>query len=1024
MIALVAIAALVAAIPAVASAAPRWELVPAHYPTNFTPGGTGRVEVIVENAGDAETSGLQTVEIALPTGITFAAPGFSQFECSGAEDVVCTTEAPSPAEPSPSFVSLNFTVNISSNISGPQEIVFSAFGGGASPATARDFLDVTDETASFGVPPGGFSAKAIESDGGFSTRAGGHPYAFKTVFKLATQANSKGQVIPAENLADLRVDPPAGLIGNPQALPQCEPVGISALGSCPIDTQVGTVRLALVTGGTFYLHDTIPLYNIVPGRDEPGAFGFNKTAPVALTTGLRTDSDNGVYVAIPGVSNAYGLLGAETTFWGVPADPSHNRDRFSEFTWGHPSNAPRIPFLTNPVDCSKSELTTNFTIDSYAHRGVFKTYSSTSPGVEGCDRLSVEPSISVTPNSANAGSPDGPAVAITVPQVENPNALGTPSLRDITVTLPEGMRISPASANGLGTCSQAQVHLGSTAEPECPAESKVASVSVNTPLLPEPLKGSVYVGAQRPSELLPLYIVLRGPGFVIKLPGRAELDPRTGQVTARFSELPQLPFRQMNLQFKTGAQAPLTNPDTCGTYTTNASITPWSGGTPISASSSFQVTTGPNGGPCPAGSFAPGLEAGVVNPVAGIASPFELRVTRADATKQLGSITATLPKGLLATLKGVPYCSDSALASISEAEGTAAAEIANPACPAASQIGTVTVGAGAGPVPFYLSTGKAYLAGPYKGAPLSMAIVTPVKAGPFDLGTVVVRNALKVDPTTAQVTAVSDPLPTILHGIPVDLRDVRVEVNRPGFTVNPTSCEPMDVTSTLAATSGAIASPSTRFQVTNCERLKFAPKLGLRLYGAPPRRGANPALQATVTAGQGEANIGRASVVLPATELLEQGHIKTVCTRVQFGAGQCPAGSIYGTARAITPLLDQPLEGPVYLRSNGGERKLPDLVADLNGQIHVVLVGYIDSVKRKGAPRIRTRFLSVPDAPISKFVLKMQGGKKSLLANNTNLCKAKPHAEASLTGQNGKADETQPLVSVGGCGKKGKPKKK
>lgn len=322
------------------------------------------------------------------------------------------------------------------------------------------------------------------------------------------------------------------------------------------------------------------------------------------------------------------------------------------------------------------------------------------------------------------------------------------------------------------------------------------------------------------------------------------------------------------------------------------------------------------------------------------------------------------------------------------------------------------------------STPGVFLAGPYKGAPYSLVVEVPAQAGPFDLGTVTVRNALRVDPTTTQVTAVSDPLPQFLQGIPVSYRDVRVEVDRPDFTINPTNCEQMSVTTHLVSAQGSVADTVSPFKVRDCASLAFAPKVALRLHGAPPRRGATPKLQATVTAAPGEANIGRAAVILPATELLEQGHIRTVCTRVQFAADQCPAASIYGNARAFTPLLGKPLEGPVYLRSNGGERKLPDLVADLRGQIDVNLVGYIDSVKREGAPRIRTRFLSVPDAPVSKFVLEMQGGKKGLLVNNTNLCKAKPHAEASLTGQNGKADETKPLVAVGGCGKKGKGKKK
>jgi hypothetical protein len=312
--------------------------------------------------------------------------------------------------------------------------------------------------------------------------------------------------------------------------------------------------------------------------------------------------------------------------------------------------------------------------------------------------------------------------------------------------------------------------------------------------------------------------------------------------------------------------------------------------------------------------------------------------------------------------------------------------------------------------------GSVYLAGPYKGAPLSLAVVTPAVAGPYDLGNVVVRNALRIDPLTTEVEAVSDPLPQIVYGVPLGLREVRVDLDKPDFTVNPTSCDPMSVGGAIGSAGGATAAVSTRYRVGDCASLGFKPSLALRLSGAPTRRGANPALTATLKPQTGDANLAKATAVLPSTELLEQGHIRTTCTRVQFAANACPAGSVYGKAKAWSPLLGAPLEGPVYLRSNGGERQLPDLVADLNGQIHVVVVGYIDSVKREGASRIRTRFVSLPDAPVSKFVLEMQGGKKGLLVNNTNLCKAKPRADVSLAGQNGEADESKPLVSVGGCG--------
>jgi hypothetical protein len=512
-----------------------------------------------------------------------------------------------------------------------------------------------------------------------------------------------------------------------------------------------------------------------------------------------------------------------------------------------------------------------------------------------------------------------------------------------------------------------------------------------------------------------MYMVAEGPGTVIKLPGKVELDAE-GNLTTTFEENPQLPFSKLTLHLKGGPRAALRNPEGCGTHTASAGFTPWARPNEVvSRSSSFQITS------CGGSGFDPRLQAGTENPVAGAFSPFVLRLSRDSGTEELGGLRATLPEGLLAKLAGIPYCPEAALGTVSAGAGTGTAEEAASSCPAASQVGRVTVGAGAGPSPFFTHSGRAYLAGPYKGAPLSLAVITPAVAGPFDLGSVLTRNALQIDPETTRATAVSDPLPQVLHGIPLDLRDVRVELDRPGFTLNPTSCEEMAVEAELTSVEGTTAKRSQRFQVGDCASLGFKPRLSLSLLGGT-KRSDYPALKAVLRARPGDANIGGATVTLPRTELLENAHIRNPCTRVQYNAGagsgaECPKGSVYGYAKAWSPLLDQPLQGPVYLRSNGGERELPDLVASLDGQIHVDLLGYIDSIDE----RLRSRFVTVPDAPVSKFVLRMQGGKKGLLANNTNLCRAKPRASVRFSGQNGKDANSTPPVKVR-CGK-GKPKR-
>ena len=499
-----------------------------------------------------------------------------------------------------------------------------------------------------------------------------------------------------------------------------------------------------------------------------------------------------------------------------------------------------------------------------------------------------------------------------------------------------------------------------------------------------------------------MYVVVKGPGFYLRLPGKVELDPDTSQVVTSFSDIPQLPFEQLKLSLRNGPNAPLITPSTCGTYNVQIQMTSWASAVPVELNSPIGITEA-----CAAGGFNPKLRAGTAIPTAGAYSPFTFQVTRVDGEQNLAELTATLPEGLLAKLAGVSICGDAAAASGD--------------CPASSQIGATTVGAGAGSNPVYIpQAGKAptaiYLAGPYKGAPYSLVVKVPAQAGPFDLGNVVVRSALNVDPVTTQITASSDPLPQILKGVPVSYRDLRIEINRPDFTLNPTSCDAKKVVGSFAGAAGASANPTAPFQAVNCERLGFKPTLAMKLSG-PTHRSAYPALRAVLTARPGDANISRAEVTLPKTEFLENAHIQTICTRVQFAANNCPPGSVYGHAKAWSPLLDEPVEGPVYLRSS--DHELPDLVASLDGAMHVDLAGRIDSVHA----RIRNTFEFVPDAPVSKFVLNMQGGKKGLLVNNTELCKTTPRVEAVFKGHNEKVQKVNPVAKAD-CGKKGKSKKR
>jgi len=894
------------------------------------------------------------------------------------------------------------------------------------------------------------SAQAAPSDygiGSFSAsipdpQAGAHADLFTHIALAGDPAklDFAGQPQPWASSRDIAVELPAGFTGNPAAFPTCslavfanlmdtEVISDPDWPECPTDSQVGMVSPGL---WEFFPPGVLnePLFNLEsPGGDVVARLGFFAyTFPLYIDIKVDPQRDDAVTATVVAVPATAPLTATDTTVWGVPTDPSHDSQRFTPFEalacggpCGPPVSSGLAPtaFLSNSTSCGPKE--SEIAAASYAEpeRVVRKQapLEMPAPGeVTGCEAVPFTPILALKPTTRSAASPSGVDFHLHVPQdgFLDPKGLASAHLKKAVVTLPEGVGLNASSADGLGSCSEAEVGLTSESpirfnanEATCPDASKVGSGTITTPVLDDPLQGSLYVAKQDDNpfdSLLAGYLVAKGKGVLIKQAGKFELS-NTGRITAVFDNNPQQPFSDLDLHFKGGPRGVLTTPSQCGTYDTSYELTPWSGNPPTTGVSSFTIDEN-----CDAGKFNPGFEAGTTSPLAGEFSPFTLRMTRKSGSPQLTGVSVSPPPGLTGKLAGIPYCPDAALNAIPTAPGTGAAQLVSPACPAASQVGSVIAGSGSGS-PFYVSTGKAYLTGPYKGAPLGLAIVTPALAGPFDLGNVLVRSALYVDQRTAQIRAVSDPLPTILQGIPLDLTDVRVNVDRPEFMLNPTSCALMSINGTLSGAGGASADVSDPFKVSGCGDLGFKPKLSLRLFG-PTHRGANPRFRAVLQMPEGGANIARASVALPRSEFLDQGNIRTVCTRVQFAAHQCPEGSIYGYARAFSPLLDQPLQGLVYLRSSS--HKLPDLVASLDGQIHIDVSGRIDSVK--GA--IRSTFEAVPDAPVSKFVLTMQGAEKGLLVNSTNICKGEHRATARFDAQNGKTADLKPPLRAK-CGKGG-----
>ena len=863
-----------------------------------------------------------------------------------------------------------------------------------------------------------------------TTQAGGHP----DIETLIWVGNRDTQNVPApscncQDAKDLTVHFPTGIIGDPHATPQCTAADFGNL-TCPTDSQVGTA----ITG----LNEEVPpaegfgtlaVYNLIPHPGQAGLLAFTVPLvnfPVYIVLNPRTESDYGLNSTVTNINHVFPLSVVELGLWGVPASPSHTPLRLRKGCDpffgsppcypGVPSNSPEKPFLDNPTTCG---VPLNASLDVLSYDLGATEAETTYPATTGCDQLSFNPSLFAQPTTTETDAASGLEANLQVPQGESPSVPSPSEIRATTVTLPPGFSINPNAADGKTPCSDAEARFGSEEEAQCPEYSKVGTVTLTSSALPGPLPGYIYIGEPKPGERYRLILTANGFDVHVKLSGLVEPNPKNGQVTVSFQNLPQTPFSDFNLHFFGSERGLLATPSQCGTYPVDSTFTPWDSQLPNQTSAQyFTLNSGPNGTPCPptVRPFNPAMRAGVADNTSGAHTDFSIDLTRSDGDQNFTSLTVTTPPGLSATLKGIPYCPEAALATAAEQGYSGLTELESPSCPTASAVGTDTVGAGAGNHPVDLP-GKVYLAGPYKGAPLSLAVITPAVSGPYDLGNVVVRVALNVNAETAQITAVSDSLPQILEGIPLRLRSILLELNRPNFTLNPTNCDPFSVNAQISGDQGAQANLSSHFQVADCATLPFAPKLALKLSGATKHDG-NPGLTATLSAKAGEANIASTAVTLPQSELIDNAHIKDPCTRVQFAANKCPAGSIIGIASADTPLLEKPLEGPVYLRSAPENKSgLPDIVAALDGQIDIDLDGKIETV----GGRLRTSFKTVPDAPVSRFTLSLDGGKRGLLVNSADLCNGSLSTLAQIDGQNGLTDDqNQKLAAPCGAGAKRK----
>jgi hypothetical protein len=889
----------------------------------------------------------------------------------------------------------------------------------------------TADAGEFGIAS--FDGTVTDSAGAAFTQAGGHPYQASTTINFNSFTADDGNIFPNKDVKNIRVALPPGFVVNPNATPKCNEAQLEVAGpfnvlfnpTCPPETQVGVVKLSLAEQFGVV---TLPVFNIVPPPGRPAQFAFNVLgqAVVHVFPSVRSDSDYGTTAEIVDIAQTDPLSSTTLTLWGVPADPSHDANRGQVclnvtgeicLQGGVAAQLPPRALLSNPTACAGPQ-TTHLNADSWSgatDENSFVSHDNGTPptpvGISGCDKLNFAPTIAVQPTTKAVGAPTGLNVDIHLPQegLESPSGLASANLKKAVVQLPTGMAVNPSSANGLTACTPTQIGLMGTAfqapnpirfsagPASCPDPSKIGTVEVHTPLLEQPLRGSVYLAQQGSNpfnSLLAIYLVAEGQGVRLKLPGLVQADGTTGQLTATFDNNPQLPFEDLHVSFFGGSRASLVTPNTCGTFTTTAQLTSWSSEVPATLSSSFQIDEG-----CASRGFSPSFTAGTVNPRAGGFSPFTLSFSRSDADQSLGAVTVRTPPGLLGVLKNVTRCP--------EPQASAGA------CGPESLIGHTTVGAGAGTDPFYVG-GNVFLTGPYKGAPFGLSILVHALAGPFDLGSVIVRAAINVDPHDAHLTVTSDPLPTILQGIPLDLRTVTVTIDRSQFTFNPTSCNPLAVNGTITSTAAASANVSSRFQAAECSTLPFKPKL-TALTSAKPSKSGGASLHVKVVSGSGQANIGKVRVLLPKALPSRLTTLQKACPEATFNANpaSCPAWSVVGTGTAVTPVLAHPLTGPAYLVSHGGAA-FPDLVIMLQGEgITLYLDGNTDI--KKGITS--STFNSVPDAPISTFDLVLPQGPHSALAANGNLCKTALNMPTTITGQNGAVITQTTKVGVAGCPK-------
>ena len=1017
---------------------PQWTVTAVSAPTNLAPGVESDqfFNVVVENTGGEPSSGTVTIHDSLPEGVTLDPAGAEGFELTpnvnvtpplSCEGLTCTfSGVVGPDE----MLLVKIPVDVAPLTEQTVTNVVHVSGGGAPDAFMRTPTLISSSRAPYGIAPGSTNVSLSDS------QAGAHADLTSTIGY--DTVDGEGKTAGDQKEASLTLPP--GFGGDLVDTPTCPIAEFSQL-ECPVPTQVGLATIFFEAEPA----RTYPVYNLAPEPGDVAKIGFPVLDGTALVQADVTVLP-GTYQLKTTFHDIDGSLKQDAvtvTIWGVPAEPAHDEWRLNHNnggaseTFGDTTSGTRVPYLSSPTSCSGEEaLPSKYESVSWQKPAATpSTATALLAPLNDCDRLGLQSTFTAVPTTTSASAATGLNVELGVHQTnENPEGLAASALKKAVVTLPEGMTVNPSAGAGLGACTREEYEAEELVESPatgCPIESKLGTVKIKTPALNEEATGSVYLAtpyanpfpeparageeAHPNGSLLALYVVARFPvrGVTVKLTGKVEANPVTGRLVTTFEGVPSLhgpsleglppvPFSVFTFQFHQGQTSPLVTPPACGSYDVEAELNPWSEPSQLltDISPAFEISSGAGGGACPSGGvppFAPGIIAGTENPSAGSYSPLYLRVIRNDGEQEITGFASQLPPGLTANLTGVEKCSEADIEAARRSSGIE--EENSPSCPLDSEIGRTIAEAGVGSV-LAQTPGKLYMAGPFEGAPFSVAAITSAHVGPFDLGTVVVHLPLDINPETAAVTIPAgqpNQIPHIIKGIVIHVRDIRVYINRSDFALNPTNCDPTTFSATVIGGGADPTNPADNdpvkvtdpFQAADCSSLKFEPKFAVSTSGKTSKsQGASLHVDLTYPAGSlaKDANIKQVKVDLPKQLPSRLTTLQKACTAAQFAANPagCPAASLIGTAKAVTPILPVPLEGPAYFVSHGGEA-FPDLEIVLQGYgVTIILTGNTFISK---AGITSSTFKTVPDQPVTSFELTLPEGKYSALAANGSLCK-------------------------------------